>query len=108
MQYNPSAGSDSDAGKKRSARVATGRGRPPARRAATKRKKSESEETPATSDEDSDVWMTNFIIHIQLVVNLQYFFSQNCILILIGCTEKEERNPSRSWSRKAGSRTQPS
>lgn len=58
-QYNPSGASDSDTGKKRGGRApAAGRGRPPARRAAAKRKMSETEDeedTPISSDEDSDV-----------------------------------------------------
>ncbi|KAJ6645424.1 Endocuticle structural glycoprotein SgAbd-2 [Pseudolycoriella hygida] len=53
--YNPSAGSDSDAGKKRSTRISgRGAGRPPARRAAKRRRSDSEDETPASSEEDSD------------------------------------------------------
>lgn len=73
LQYNPSGGSDSDAGKKQRggrSTAATGRGRPPARRAAAKRKQSETEEdeeTPISSDEDSDVsavWICECVYHL--------------------------------------------
>lgn len=54
-KYNPSGGSDSDTGKKRSLRVSGGRGRPPARRAAKRRQTDSEDESPPTSEEDSDV-----------------------------------------------------
>lgn len=54
LKYNPSGGSDSDAGKKRPLR-AVGRGRPPARRAAKRNQSDSEDESPPTSEEDSDV-----------------------------------------------------
>lgn len=54
MKYNPSGGSDSDTGKKRSLRVG-GRGRPPARRAAKRRQSDSEDESLPSSEEDSDV-----------------------------------------------------
>lgn len=91
LQYNPSGGSDSDAGKKRSLR-AVGRGRPPARRAAKRNQSDSEEESPPTSEEDSDVRGRQSLSFVKEIHSLNFRFQYS------GTTEKEESSTSISWS----------